>query len=259
LKTTRLRVLGCAGGIGGRDLRTTAFLLDDDVLIDAGTGVQELSSDALASIDHVFVTHAHLDHICSIPLMADAIGARRKTPITVHALEATIESLQAHIFNWHIWPDFTALPSPEAPVIRFSPIEVGKSVVLGSRVITALPAHHVVPAVGYRIDGAGGRTLVYTGDTGPNPALWREVNKISHLQAIIIETAFGNDEADLAQRSLHLCPCTLALELSHLKLKAQVFITHFKPGEATQVMTEVANEAASWTPAALQHGQEFEF
>ena len=33
----RLRVLGCSGGIGGRHLRTTSYLLDSDILIDAGT------------------------------------------------------------------------------------------------------------------------------------------------------------------------------------------------------------------------------
>lgn len=259
MKTTRLRVLGCAGGIGGPDLRTTALLLDDDVLIDAGTGVQELSLDALAAIDHIFVTHSHLDHVCSIPFMADAIGARRSAPITVYALPATLNSLKAHLFNWEIWPDFTVLPTPQAPVLKFVPLDIGKPIRLGTRVVTALPASHVVPAVGYRIDGAGGQSVVYTGDTGPNPALWDEVNKIGRLSAIIIETAFGNAEAELAAKSLHLSSQTLTKELQSLGQAADIYITHLKPGEADQVMREIRIDAAQWNPKELESGQQIEF
>ena len=65
----KLRVLGCSGGIGGRHLRTTSFLVDHDILLDAGSGVAELSVGELAAIDHVFLTHAHLDHVLALPLM----------------------------------------------------------------------------------------------------------------------------------------------------------------------------------------------
>lgn len=63
----KLRVLGCSGGIGG-NLRTTSMLLDHDVLIDAGTGVCDLGLHELSAIDHVFLTHSHLDHIVSVPV-----------------------------------------------------------------------------------------------------------------------------------------------------------------------------------------------
>jgi phosphoribosyl 1,2-cyclic phosphodiesterase len=69
----KLKVLGCSGGIGGK-LRTTSMLIDDDVLIDAGTGVGDLSIPELAAIDHVFVTHSHMDHIGSIPFLVDTVG-----------------------------------------------------------------------------------------------------------------------------------------------------------------------------------------
>ena len=39
------------------------MLLDEDILIDAGTGVGDLSLEELKKIDHVFVTHSHLDHV----------------------------------------------------------------------------------------------------------------------------------------------------------------------------------------------------
>jgi 3',5'-cyclic-nucleotide phosphodiesterase len=119
----KLRVLGCSGGIGAR-ARTTSFLVDADILLDAGTGVEDLSVDELAAIDHVFVTHSHLDHICALPLLVDSVGGLRERPITVHALPETIEALRTHIFNWVIWPDFTEIPHFDRPWMRFEPLRV---------------------------------------------------------------------------------------------------------------------------------------
>ena len=101
----RLRVLGCSGGIGGTQNRTSSFLLDHDILIDAGTGVGDLSLAELALVDHIFVTHSHLDHVNSIAFIVDSVGAVRHRPITIHALGATIASLKKNLFNWDIWPD----------------------------------------------------------------------------------------------------------------------------------------------------------
>lgn len=81
----RLRVLGCSGGIGGRHLRTTSFLVDNDVLIDAGSGVGDLSLAELTRIDHVFVTHSHLDHVTSIPFLVDTVGGMRDRPLIANA------------------------------------------------------------------------------------------------------------------------------------------------------------------------------
>src|SRR5690606_24101058 len=95
----RLRVLGCSGSIGGQQNRTTSFLVDQDILIDAGTGVGDLSLAELALIDHIFVTHSHLDHVDSIAFFLDSVGALRPTAVTVHATAPTIEVLKRHLFN----------------------------------------------------------------------------------------------------------------------------------------------------------------
>ena len=193
----RLRVLGCSGGIGGRHLRTTCFLIDSDVLIDAGTGVGDLSLAELSIIDHIFISHSHLDHVASIPFMVDTVGGMRTKPILVHATRATIEILKNHLFNWAIWPDFTEIPTPEAPFLRYEEIELGRTFTLSGREITPIPAIHTVPAVGFHLD-SGASSLVFSGDTGPNDALWRIVNRIRNLKFLIIETAFSNKERKLA-------------------------------------------------------------
>ena len=252
----RLRVLGCSGGIGGRHLRTTSFLVDSDVLIDAGTGVGDLSLAELTLIDHVFISHSHLDHVTSIPFLVDTVGGMRSRPITVYATSATIEILRNHVFNWSIWPDFTEIPTPEAPFLRYEEIELGAPVVLAGRRITAIPARHTVPAVGYHLD-SGAASLVFTGDTGPNEALWQVVNGIGNLRYLIIETAFSNKERDIAVASRHLCPQMLAEELEKMQGTPQVYITHLKPGEGALTMKEIGQAAGRWHPRMLENNQEF--
>lgn len=253
----KLKVIGCSGGIGG-ELRTTSLLLDHDVLIDAGTGVGDLDIKQLARIDHVFVTHSHLDHVASIPFMVDTVGGLRNKPLTVHALPETIADLKQHLFNWKLWPDFTEIPSADRPALRFSPVAVGHGVTLSNRTITPIPANHVVPAVGYALNSGNG-TLVFTGDTCSSDELWRAVNNIGNLRYLIIETAFSDSERELALRARHLCPSLLVEQLAMFKQQAEIFITHLKPGEGDKIMREIALGAARWSPKMLQRQQVFDF
>ena len=239
-----IRVLGCSGSIA-QGCKTSSFLLDDDVLIDAGTGVNDLSLDALMGIDHVLISHSHLDHVLSVPLLADSVlrrrVAQRRGPIQVHALPETLTALREHIFNDVIWPDFTRLPSAEQPLLRFVPFAIGEVLVLGSRQrrIEILSAAHTVAAVGFAVDGGAAGWWVYTADTGPNPLLWQ---RLRHMQVgqLVIETTFGDVEAELARISRHLCPESLGHELRQLTGQIDVRITHIKPGEMTSVMAEIA-------------------
>jgi ribonuclease BN (tRNA processing enzyme) len=253
----RLRILGCSGGIGG-ELRTTSMLLDHDVLIDAGTGVADLSLSELKQVDHVFVTHSHLDHIACIPFLVDAVGGMRNAPVTVHATAQTLSALRDHVFNWKIWPDFSQIPSAQVPYLQYEEIRVGEAVLLGNRSITPLPANHVVPAVGFRLD-SGQASLVFTGDTTCNDALWERVNEIDNLRYLIIETAFSNAERQLAIDSKHLCPSMLAGELAKLKRSARIFITHLKPGEGALTMEQVQQMAGAYGPEMLTNAHVFDF
>jgi ribonuclease BN (tRNA processing enzyme) len=267
----QIRVLGCSGSIAAGS-RTTSFLLDDDVLVDAGTGVGDLTLDEMARVDHILVTHSHLDHVLAIGLLADSVARRRgaagRPPVRVHALAPTIAALERHVFNGVIWPDFTRLPTPEQPVLEFAPIEVGQVLALGRHRIEVLPAAHTVPAVGFAVHGsaggepaAGGKgsksskgAWVYTGDTGPNDALWQRLATLP-VAALVIETAFRDDERALATISRHLCPSQLRQELARLKAPADVYITHIKPGEVDAVMTEIGALASRHRIHALRTGQ----
>ena len=261
----KVRVLGCSGAIA-KDCRTTSILIDGDVLIDAGTGVGDLTLDEMRGVDHVFLTHSHLDHIAALPLMVDAIAARRTSPVQIHALAGTIAALQTHIFNGVIWPDFSRIPSLESPFISFHEIQTGQTLALKGKVIEVLPAVHTVPAVGYAITGGTG-CWVFTGDTERNPAFWKRVNELD-VAMLVIETAFSNREKDLAKLSLHLSPVVLANELDFIAKdkKYPIYITHTKPAETALIMAEIQKfDETSINGPNITHdirwlraGQEFE-
>ena len=256
----QIRVLGCSGSIAAGN-RTTSFLLDDDVLIDAGTGVGDLTLDELTRIDHIFLSHSHLDHVLAVGLLADSVARRRsakaRAPIDVHALPATIEALRTHIFNGVIWPDFSRLPDALHPVLRFVPIEVGQTLQLAGRAIEVLPAAHTVPAVGFALHNGRSPELgawVFSGDTGPNPALWARLAQM-RVHTLVIETAFGDEDIELARISRHLSPTLLRDELAQLGRPADVFITHIKPGELELVMAEIGAQGSRHRIQALRAGQ----
>lgn len=254
LQIMRIRVLGCSGALC-KNRNTTSFLLNQSVLIDAGTGVGNLTLSEMLAVDHVFLTHAHLDHIASLPLMLDAIGSRRSSPVTVYALPETMDMLRKHIFNDIIWPDFSRIPSAEKPYMAFRQVQVGEVVSAAGLDVMVLPAVHSVPAVGYAAQEPGKPAWVFTGDTESNPPLWQIINSME-VAMLVIETAFSNKEADLARKSLHFSPMRLADELDFISPEAAypIYITHTKPSETEQIMREIGEfDKPQNRPGEVQH------
>jgi len=261
----KVRVLGCSGAIS-KDCRTTSFLIDGDVLVDAGTGVGDLTLTEMKGIGHVLLTHSHLDHVAALPLMVDAIASTMTRPIRVYALAGTIAALRAHVFNDVIWPDFSRIPTPAAPFISFHEIRVGETLAIAGKHIEVLPAVHTVPACGIAVSSGKG-CWVFTGDTERNPAFWRRVNGMN-VAALVIETAFSNREKDLARRSLHLSPNVLADELDCIDKTRHypIYIMHTKPAETELIMAEIQrfDQTQPFGPNVahdirwLRAGQEFE-
>jgi len=234
----KVRVLGCSGAIA-KDCRTTSFLIDGQLLIDAGTGVGDLTLEEMNRVDHVLLSHSHLDHFAALPLMVDSVASMRTQPLKVYALPGTIAALRAHVFNNVIWPDFSRIPTPDNPFISFHEVAVGQVLEFGNKLVEILPAVHTVPAVGFAVT-AGNGCWVFSGDTERNPAFWQRVNQLN-VAMLFIETAFSNREKELARRSLHLSPESLADELDniHKDKRFPIYITHTKPAETEQIMAEI--------------------
>lgn len=260
----KVRVLGCSGAIA-KDCKTTSFLIDDEILVDAGTGAGDLTLEEMRNVDDVLLTHSHLDHVVALPLLVDAVASQRNKPLKVYALAGTIAALKTHIFNNVIWPDFSAIPTLDNPFLTFCEIQTGQVLSFGDKLIEVLPAVHTVPAVGFAVT-AGKGYWVFTGDTERNPALWERINQLN-VAMLVIETAFSNKEKELAARSLHLSPAVLASELDCIVQgkRFPIYITHTKPAETDMIMSEIQQfdqtqprESERHDIRWLRAGQEFE-
>lgn len=259
----KIRVLGCSGAIA-KDCRTTSFLVDEDLLVDAGTGVGDLSLSEMTAVNDVFITHAHLDHIAHLPLMIDAVAPMRTQALRVHGLPETLAALRHYIFNNHIWPDFTQIPSAEKPLLSLHALQPGQPLKVAGKTVEALPAVHTVPAVGYALT-AGAGYWVFSGDTGRNPAFWQRLKQLN-VAILVIETAFSNCEKELAQLSQHLYPEILLQELDQIDSAQHfpIYISHTKPAQTQRIMNEIERVQAIQAPAHrpqrdirwLQAGQE---
>lgn len=222
----KLRVLGCAGA-ELPDFRPPAFLLDGQLLLDAGTIGSVLSEEEQWKINTIFLTHSHLDHIRGIPALADNIIIKNLLhTVSVHSVAEVVTALQGHLFNDIIWPDFTRIPSAENPVIKFATIAPYLEYTVNDYKVTAIPVNHTVPTVGYRVK-SGGKTLVYTGDTGPTEEIWRYC---SGADALIVEVSFPDSMKELALLTKHLTASMLVEELAKTDvLPKRILITHPKP------------------------------
>lgn len=252
----KIRVLGCSGGIA-KGVATTSFLIDDDILIDAGTGVGDLSIKEMQRIKHIFITHSHLDHISSIALLTDTLFDQLvDQPITVHAERSTIKVLREHIFNWVIWPDFTVLPNKSRAVLKLKAMSRKTALEIEGRRIQMMAVNHSVPGVAYRVESQG-KSFAFSGDTTTNNTLWSALNKHDNLDLLFVEAAFANKEAALANLAFHYCSQTLAEDLLKLKHRPKVCISHLKPGDEKRIMKECQKALPDWKLHQLKSGDRF--
>ncbi len=251
-----LNILGCSGGVG-KDRLTTSLCVDGDILLDAGTGVGELSDEKLAAIRHVFITHSHLDHIACLPLLVERQFAMGEPPLEIYALQETIDALKTHVFNWSIWPDFAELPSPDQPSMHYTPVRPGESYDIDGRIIEPIEVNHVVPAVGYYVISGEG-SFCYSGDTSTCDTLWDALNKKSTLDLLIVEVGFADKDIEVAHAALHYCPSLLADDLTKLKHEPSVAISHLKPGDEDLTYTEICQAITDREIIRLRHGDLFQ-
>ena len=224
----KIRVLG-AFGSEGPGQRPAALLVDDRVLIDAGTVTGALTVPEQLVIEHALITHSHLDHTAGLAYLAETLaicGSER--PVTIAGVGPVVEALRDKLFNNVIWPDFARLPSEGAPVLRYQELGAEREQRVGDLWVTPIPVSHTVPTTGFIVhDGSTG--VIYSGDTGPTKALWRAARGLRGLRAVILECAFPNRLHGLASVAGHMTPELIARELEKLPPDVPVWIYHVKP------------------------------
>jgi ribonuclease BN (tRNA processing enzyme) len=232
-----LRVLGCSGG-EAEGFRLTGLLVNGVLAIDAGSLTQALSLEEQIGIRQIFISHSHLDHICTLPFFTKNIFGHTETPVQIRALPETLDALRRHLFNDELWPDFSVIPSPDNPIIRFSEIRPGQTYELEGLRITPIPVNHLVPCVGYLVEDDHS-AFIFSSDTAETDEVYRVANRTKNLKLFITEASFPNEQAWLAKASRHLTPEKLGRELKKLKAKVPVGIYHLTPGDRPIMLPQI--------------------
>mgnify|MGYP001764910905 CR=1 FL=1 len=241
----KITVLGCHGSDQvlddpepARTCGTCGFLINDLLLVDAGTVGRALTLDAQRAIQGVLLSHVHFDHIQGLPTLADNRAAH-SPPLSIAGLPEVLAGLRSHIFNDTVYPDFFRLPTQDQPTLRPHPLTPGESVMMAGFHITPIRVNHLVPAAGFLISD-GRATVLYSGDTHQTDELWRRAREMPDLAAAFIETSYPNHLEDLAARSKHLTPRLLQTEFQKLgRPDLPLYVYHLKPRFKQVIMEEL--------------------
>ena len=232
-----LRILGCSGGEADGE-RLTGLLINQEVAIDAGSLTGALTVEEQKRIRHVFLSHSHLDHICTLPFFTKNIFGHTQEPVEIHALPETLDVLRRHLFNDELWPDFSVIPSPNDPTIRYTEVEPERAYEVRGLRFTPIRVNHLVPCVGYKVED-GRDAFIFTSDTCTTERIWEVANATPNLRLVITEASFPNDQDWLAEASKHLTPAMLGRELQKLKVDVPVAIYHLTPGDKPIMLPEL--------------------
>lgn len=235
-KNLKVRVLGSHGGIE-KGKFATSFLVNDSLLVDAGCAAHRLTLSEQSKINSILITHSHLDHIKDLAFLADNFFAR-ENPFKIYGSRKTLEMLKKHLFNDVIWPDFSRLPSKEAPTIKFCEINVEENLFVENLVVTPAPVNHIEGSLAYFIESEKSEILM-TGDTGPTEEIWKIVNSKPKLKAIFSEISFVNSQSSIARVSYHHTPRTFSDELKKIKNEVSIYVGHLKPVNESELISEI--------------------
>jgi ribonuclease BN (tRNA processing enzyme) len=216
----------------------TSYLIDDTLAVDAGCLGFHGTAREQAQIKHVLLSHSHIDHLGSLPIFVDNVFEAGQTAVTVYGSAAVLECLRADVFNDRVWPDYFRLSSAGAPPLKLVQLEPDKTVAIAGLHVTPVPVDHVVPTLGFVIEGKDGAIIIVS-DTGPTERIWEYANRTAHLKAVFLEVAFPVALAGLAEVTKHLTTAQLAQELRKLNQPVTVLAVHLKARYRDQIVREL--------------------
>jgi ribonuclease BN (tRNA processing enzyme) len=253
----RIRVLGCHGG-SAPGMHLTSFLVNDRTALDAGALTQVLCLEEQRRVSRVFLSHAHMDHICTLPFLLDNVLPDLSEPVLVYGPPETVQSLKRFLFNGALWPDFTAVSNEKTRVLRLVSLAPWEAVRVGDLDWTPVAMEHEVPCYGYLLQDAHASVFV-SGDTVSLSFLPRVLSGAENLRAIFLEASFPGDEACVAERSMHLSAESFGQEVrTHVPPEVTVFVSHIKPRFAQEIRREVGRLALG-NVRFLEQGKEYRF
>ena len=236
----KVKLLRSSTGEDSQHQALTTFLVNDCIAIDGGSIGLAFGPRELPAIRNIVVTHAHCDHIASLPIFIAETFAELDTPVVVYALPEVISSLRKFIFNDQIWPNFEkiSLRSGRGPTLEFRSIAPSEPFEINGISLTAVRVNHVVPTVGLKLQDQQS-AVIFTSDTYITDEIWELARRTEPLRAIFVDVSYPNELENLAAASKHLTPQSLASELVKLKRAVEVYATHIKPGKRDEVLRQL--------------------
>jgi cAMP phosphodiesterase len=216
----------------------TSFLINDTVAIDAG-GIGFRSLDEQARIQHIVLSHSHMDHVASLPIFVENAYAAQAGCVTVHASNEVLDCLRRHFFNDRVWADLIRLGKPDAPFLQFSPLQAHQPLEVAGLRITPVPVDHTVPTFGFIVEDRDA-AVAFSSDTGPTQEIWRRANQAPNLKAVFLEVSFPNSMKQLAELTRHLTPELFAAELGKLDRAVPAIAVHLKARYRAQIINELS-------------------
>jgi ribonuclease BN (tRNA processing enzyme) len=221
----KIEILGCYGNVT-EACRTTAFLVNDTVLFDAGTVTEVLPLERLKAISHVCLSHIHLDHVKGLCSLAEELSMFEDRHVTVAADGPVIEALSKHVFNNFLWPDFAAIPDRARAVIRTEAMEHEFAHIAGLKV-KPVPVSHRVYTTGFVVKESA-KTIMMTSDTRVTEPFW-DTARTENPQFIIAHVAFPSRLPDLALTSGHMTLSVLLERIDAYGLRdVPIYVSHMK-------------------------------
>lgn len=233
-----VRIIGGHGGVSP-GFRATSYLIDGKLLLDAGSVASGIQIEEQSNIDHILISHAHLDHISDLAFLADNCFGMKGRPFEIYANTPVREAIKTHLLNDVIWPDFTVLPTKENPTLRIHDIRPEMQLVLGDYRIMPVPVNHSTGALGFIIERKNA-SVIFTQDTGPTDKIWEYARDVKNLKAIFSEVSFPNSMAKVATDSQHHTPATMKEEIKKMPKDVPIFLGHLKPNFQSQLFKEIA-------------------
>jgi ribonuclease BN (tRNA processing enzyme) len=218
----------------------SSYLINDRVAIDAGCLGYYGTAQDQAAAGHVFLTHSHADHCASLPIfLENCYGLGPQCPV-IYGSEHTLDSLQEHLFNDVLWPDFIKLAAHTRPFLRLQVLGAEKPVEAERLRITPVAVNHVVPTFAYLVSD-GQATVVFAADSGPTDRLWYLTRQVPSLRGVFLEASFPNSMRALAEVTLHLTPEMFAAEVAKMPPSTRVIAVHIKPRYRETVVQELSH------------------
>jgi ribonuclease BN (tRNA processing enzyme) len=219
---------------------TTCVRVSPHCVIDAGNLINALG-DNVFTIEHIFLTHSHLDHIIDIPFLADLFVTQKSISLKIYGLKSTLDDLRQFIFNYRVWPNFEEihLIGHNGKTIELIEINVEHPYEIDGITLTPFKTNHTDGSCGYLIE-KDGNGILFTADTYRCSRIWELLDANPHIHSLVIETSFPSSFEELASKSNHLTPMLLGSELSSCKRNDfRIYIMHLKTLFASTIMHEL--------------------